>query len=433
MRTVVYTLVVKRIKKRLYGLLRWSEQYTKTDMVYLAEGGFWLTAGQTIASFTTLIVAIAFANLVSPETYGTYKYILSIASIFAIFTMPGMNTAVSRATARGHEGVLHTSTRIRVLSSVIGSACTLFGAGYYFVNENLEIALALLIIAATLPFFETLTGHMAYLVGKRRFDLRAQYQVGIQIFSAVILIITIFLTNNLTYILLAYFAPIALARGTLYYFTSRNISKEVSEYDKLQTLRYGTHLTVIKILSKIALQIDKILLWKFFGPTQLAIYSFATAIPEQIKAPLKGVSDLAFPKFAAQTPEQIEKNFAKLLRKIFLYAMVILILSVVYFFVAPYVFQFIFPQYTESILYSQIFILTLFGTINTVFTTLFEAQAKTRAQYTVQTIQPIMRIGLLILLIPLYGIWGAIFAVLATHAFTAVFLIGMTMRTFKKH
>ena len=73
--------MIKKIKEKIYNLLRWSEKYTKTDMVYLAHGGFWLSFGQIISSLSSFLLAIAFANLLPKETYGNYKYILSIASI----------------------------------------------------------------------------------------------------------------------------------------------------------------------------------------------------------------------------------------------------------------------------------------------------------------------------------------------------------------
>ena len=81
---------MEKIKIKAYNLLRWSEKWTKTDMIYLARGGFWLTLGQVISSLSAFLLAIAFANLLPKETYGEYKYILSIASILAIPTLTGM-------------------------------------------------------------------------------------------------------------------------------------------------------------------------------------------------------------------------------------------------------------------------------------------------------------------------------------------------------
>src|SRR3990167_10664736 len=93
----------ERVRGRLYRFLRWSERYTKTDMVYLASGGFWLVLGQIIFALSAFILAVAFANLVPQATYGTYKNLTSMAAMFAIFSLPGMAVAVTRASAQGNE------------------------------------------------------------------------------------------------------------------------------------------------------------------------------------------------------------------------------------------------------------------------------------------------------------------------------------------
>jgi len=69
-------------------------------MVYLASGGVWLTASKVCATTASLIVSITFANLLLPETYGAYKYLLSIFAILTLTTMPGIDTSFQRAVAQ---------------------------------------------------------------------------------------------------------------------------------------------------------------------------------------------------------------------------------------------------------------------------------------------------------------------------------------------
>ena len=77
------------------------------DLKYFASGGFWTTLGQGINAILAFALTIAFANMIPKETYGIYRYILSIAGILNIFTLKGMNTAVvqavAAATARSRE------------------------------------------------------------------------------------------------------------------------------------------------------------------------------------------------------------------------------------------------------------------------------------------------------------------------------------------
>lgn len=419
------------MKNRVIQLLKWSEKYTKTDMLYLAKGGFWITLGQIISSFSALALAVAFANFVPPETYGTYKYILSIAAMFAIFSLPGMNTAMSRASARGHEGAIHAATKHCLLTSLIGSGIALLGSGYYFYNGNLELSLSFLIIAATLPLFDTFTLYLAHFAGKGRFDLKTKYHAISQILSVSILIGTLFITDNILLILLAYFLPLSLTRIVIYQHVLRKVEKTTGYEHQKEALSYGKHLTMMRVLGIVASQIDKILLWKFLGPAQLAIYAFAIAIPEQLKGPMKGLGELALPKFAAQTPEQIKQGLPALYRKLFLYALGLLSISILYVLAAPYIFQFIFPQYMESVIYSQVFSLSLVSVISVMLFSILESQKKVRAQYLVTTIQPILYIVFLGFLIPLYGVMGAIVAFLIGRFTITIMAIIITVRTFR--
>ncbi|MFA5877270.1 MAG: oligosaccharide flippase family protein [Candidatus Paceibacterota bacterium] len=419
-------------KDRFTRFLLWSQKYTKTDMLYLAHGGFWLTLGQGVSSLSTLALAVAFANLVPPETYGAYKYILSIASIFAIFSLPGMQKSVSRAAARGHAGVIHGTTRQRVLFSLIGSIAALATSAYYLLNENVELSLALLIIAVALPIFDTFTGYIAHFAGVRRFDLQTKYYALTQTVSVTVLIATLFFTNNLIFILLGYFLPLAIIRMLLYWNITRSIPKEIDATEEKQSLTYGKHLTAMNILGVVAGNIDKILLWKFLGPAQLAIYAFAIAIPEQFKGPLRGVGDLAFPKFATQTPEQMGNALSSLWWKLGVYALILCATSIAYIMLAPYIFKLLFPLYMESVIYSQIYALSLISAVSVIPIAALEAQKKTVTQYFLNTIQSVTSVVLMVVLTPIFGVLGVVCGIVIGRLVSTIYVIGTAVYMFKR-
>jgi len=412
------------IRSRLYRFLRWSERYTKTDMVYLASGGFWLILGQIVFALSAFILAVAFANLVPQATYGTYKYLTSMAALFAIFSLPGMAVAVTRASAQGNEHVIHSATRSRILFSLIGTVVALLGSGWYWIHNNNELALALLIIAATLPVLDTMTMYLSYLAGKRRFDLQLKYQAITQVTSVPILIAALYVTDNVLAILLAYFLPLATIRLVFYLMTVRTIPPRSEDSADKETREYGRHLTVMSVLGTVAGQVDKVLLWQFLGPAQVAIYTFAMAIPEQLKGPLKGMGDIAFTKFAAQTPEEIRRNLPLLWRKLGLYAVALLSISILYIVAAPYIFQFIFPQYLDSVFYSQIFALSLITGVSSIASAILAAQKKIAVQYVITTVQPLITIALFLLCIPLYGVMGAIIAFVMSRFIATLIYFG---------
>lgn len=417
---------MERAKNLLVSLLRWSEKYTKTDMLYLAKGGFWMAMGQAVSYASLLALALAFANFIPQEVYGQYKYVLSIAGIFAIFTLPGMSTAIARAVARGEETTVRAATRARVLWSFGGVMFALLLACYYhFIGGNALLATAFLIVAATLPFLDTFTLFDSYLLGKRRFKTQTAYYALTQAVCAPILIGALYFTDSLLLILTAYFAPLILTRFAIHHVVLRNTPS--TPFDST-TLVYGKHLTAMNILGVVSGNIDKILLWHFLGPIQLAVYTFALAVPEQVKGPIKAVAELAFPKFAAQTPEQVRDNLPALKRKMFLYALVLIAASLLYLPVAPFIYQIFFPQYVESILYSQVYMLAAFALVGSIPLSILEAHKKIREQYLFTTVQPIMQTIFYVALIPFFGVMGAIIA----KVLVRLFYVTYTFRLLKK-
>jgi PST family polysaccharide transporter len=414
--------VTSTLKEMLYRLLRRSEHYTKTDMVYLASGGFWLILGQTVSSFFAFGLAIAFANLVPPDIYGTYKYLLSILGILNLCTLPEMNTAVARSVARGDSSTIHAATRARIAWSFAGTVTAFMGGAYYAIHGNMEVAIALAIIGVALPLFDTFTLYNAYLTGTRNFKKKTLFQLTSQGISVLSLILTLFVTNNVLLLLLAYFIPLSLVHILLY---TQTMNAFMPDARSRETLTYGKQLSLIGVLAVVAGNIDKVLLWKFLGPAQLAIYTFAIAVPEQLKGPLKGVGELSFPKFAAQTREHIKENLHALWRKLALYALGLLGISLIYILTAPFIFQLFFPRYMESVIYSQLFSLSLLISFGPIFSALLAAQKATKAQLQINIFQSTLQILLYILLIPHYGIAGALTGFMATR-------IAATLYTFLK-
>ena len=75
------------LQRRIYSLLRRSERFTRTDMVYLAKNGSWMVGAHVVSTVLGLGLTIAFANLVTPEVYGQYKYVISVAAIIGALVL----------------------------------------------------------------------------------------------------------------------------------------------------------------------------------------------------------------------------------------------------------------------------------------------------------------------------------------------------------
>jgi len=345
---------MENLKNKTYGLLRWSEQYTKTDMVYLAKGGFWLTFGQISSSISVFILAVVFANLLTKDTYGTYKYVISISGMITVLTLKGMEPAVLHAISRGFEGVLLPALRTKIRWGILATLISLILSFYYYLNGNNTLAVSFVIISGFLPIIDSFGIYNIFLQGKKLFRLSAIYTSLSQIISTAILIAGVLLTQNLFIILTLYFASWTILRFVFLLVTIKK-SPPNNRYDQ-KTIPYGKYTSLINILDSIVSSVDGLLIFHYLGAVNLAIYSFAIAPISQIKSVTGHISTLAIPKLSNRPSQEIENSLIK--RILLLFAIGISI-TILYIFAAPYIYQIFFPKYTDAVPFSQLFAVTM--------------------------------------------------------------------------
>jgi O-antigen/teichoic acid export membrane protein len=338
------------IKSKIYNLLRWSQKYTKTDMVYLAKGGSWLTLGQIVSSVLSFLLAIAFANLLPKETYGTYKYLLSIAGILTALTLTGMNTAVAQAVARGFEGMLKKSFWIQMKWNLILPLATVIGSIYYFIQGNKVLGLALVIIGIFSPILNSANTYTAFLSGKKDFKNLSKYSAISTVIWAATILFTLLLTENPLWLIFAYLIS---TTGTNLFFYVYSIKKnKPNEEIDLKSISYGKHLSLINVIGTIANFLDNILIFHYLGPAPLAIYNFASAPADQVKGLLKSTPTLAMPKIASHSLKETDVIIRKRLPQLILAGALI---AAVYIILIPYVFKIFFPKYLSSIFFARLY------------------------------------------------------------------------------
>ena len=382
------------------------ERIIRTDIRYVLRGGAWLLTGHGVSMVTSLALAIVFANLLPSHVYGTYKYVLSIAGILAAVTLPGINTYLAQAVARGQEKTLLPSIRLRISWGLGASVLALGGAVFYVFNANTELAIALAIVALFIPFFDALGLYNTYLQSKRLFKLSIQYFSTTQVLSTLCLIGTAFLTNNLFLILLAYFIPITLLR---LWFLVRTLTAHPPQGGQdTEAGAYGTHLSLVSIPNQISSYLDSILLFHYLGPIQLAIYTFGLAPIEQMRGLFKNISPLVLPKLTSRTFAEINH----LLRwRMFWLSVGGVAIAGVYILIAPFAFSLLFPKYLSSVLISQL----LAGLIamrlpGSFFASVMQSKISflPKSWLYFGAVPSTAFIILLLVLTPLYGVYGVI-------------------------
>jgi len=403
---------LENTKAKIYKYLRLSEKYIKTDMVYLAKGGSWLMFGQTASSILSFLLAVAFANMLTKETYGIYKYILSLTGILGIFTLTGMGTAIIQATGRGFEGSLKTALKTEIKWGLLAGLSSIILAGYYYINNNIILAISFLIAAVFLPLTDTFTIYDSYLTGKKLFKNSIKYKTIGQFISVIFLILTLYLTKNIFLILLAYFIPLV---GLNFIFLKIIISKfKPNKNIDPQTISYGKHVSLNNVMGVISAQMDKILIFHYLSVTDLAIYIFATAIPEQVKKLSGSLAVLVFPKFSERSIKEIKSGIKNKFLILFVFG---LLITGAYILIAPFIYNIFFPQYKDSIFYSQIFSLSMLNIFSMPASVFLSAKKKIKEQYLINVMQFVFQITAMFIFILWQGLLGLIIARVLTRFF----------------
>ncbi len=420
-KTMIFSFL--KIKTRIYQFLRKTQKYTGTDNVYLAKGEFWLTSGQIISLVPAFLLAVAFANLIPKETYGLYKYVLSIFGILGVFTLSNMGIAVLRAIAQGYEGSLIPAFKTKIRWGILGGIVCLGLAGYYYLNNDIALAVCFLIAAIFVPLLHSLSVFGSFLKGKKLFKISVKYGIISQIIAATTMIAALFLTKNIFVIISIYFISHTLIK----FIFLKVILKKIPPNKKVdpETIPYGKYLSFINIPGWIITHLDEILLWHFLGASQLAIYAFAAIPVSKIKSLTGSLKALAQPKLSQRSNEELKKTLPKKIFKLFLAIIPIVILYIV---LAPFLYKIFFPQYLESVIYSQILVLTLLFFPQMLFTSALHAQKKKKEITVRQIIMPPIKITLLLLLVPAYGIMGLI----STRLIMGVIDLPLIFYLFKK-
>lgn len=394
---------MEKMRARAYGFLRWTEKYLKTDMVYAASGGFWLFLGQALNALVALVLAVAFANLLEPEKYGNYKYVISLAGIIGALTLTGLGTAITRAVARGHDGVLVRSFRLSLLWSGGMIAIGALGGVYYLLNNNELLGYSLLLVGASSPIISASSLYRPFLIGKKEFKRATFYGLAQSSVPALVVLFGLVVKLPVLALIVMYFLANAVVIFHLYKKTS--LLAENSDTDD-DTERLGKHVSVMNVISTIAGKLDSILLFQFMGGAQLALFAFATAIPDHLRGTLKNVAALAVPKLANKEKNELKRTvFSK---TILIFALT-LVLVVLYIVAAPFIFRLFFPSYEEAIIYTQVYAITILLSL-TLSSVYFDAQVAIKERYILNILSATTIIITTVSGVYFFGIWGAIFS-----------------------
>lgn len=419
--------MLRRLQHHTVRALRWTEKYTKTDMVYLASVGWWTNLSFVITSGLAFLLSAAFANLLPRDAYGTYQYLISLSAMLTAICLTGMGGAVTQGVARGYEGDMRSGMRAQLRWSVVPTLLGLAGAVYYAFHGNMPIAIGLAAIALLAPITDALRVYNAFLNGKQDFKRAFIYGNIVNGVYYAAIFSTVFFFKDAVLLVFANLAANALATAFVYFRTIRVYAP--NDRTDPHTVSYGTHLSVMNAFGTIITQLDSVLVFHFLGPVQLAIYSLATMIPERLGSAFNFIGLAAFPRFANRSLTELRDT---ILGKTVRAAALGVAAAAVYAAAAPFLFRYVFPKYIDVISYTQVYsVIIALVAANLVSAALQAKRLKTEL-YVVSFVNPVMLITLQIPLLLLYGIWGMLWARIISDGVNVVIGIALLYRAARK-
>jgi|Deesub1362A_J573_1020465.scaffolds.fasta_scaffold00474_7 O-antigen/teichoic acid export membrane protein len=397
--------------------------YFHLDLKYYTKNSFYLLSARVISRGLGFLLSIFLARLLTKDLYGQWNYIFSIIGMLAIFTLPGMNTAVIQAVAGGHDKVLITGIKEKFKWSILGSVAVLGVGVYYFLNGLVLLGKCFMISSLFFPFFQNFQVYNAFLTGKKRFDKVAKYLVVTQVFTVLATLLAVYLTRNLMLMVIASLASNSLIGG--YFFRSTLKSMESLSNDP-QAISFSRHLTATQIPSGLRQHYDKLIIGTSLSFSDLAIYSIALGFSNLLNPFRSTITTLIFPKLS----QMDEKTAYSEVRKRLLFVVLGFgIPAGILVILCPYIIPLLYSQkYVGSIFYAQLLLVSMIiaAPVPLLNKALFPSQKKVNELYKLRISSSIVEVVLLTVLVLNFGLLGAIIAKILVRTYNTIYSLKLS-------
>jgi O-antigen/teichoic acid export membrane protein len=383
------------------------EKHFRVDAHYFLSGGLWLILAQAVTIFFGVITTALFAHFLTEADYGVYKYLIGVAVLLSSLSLTGLGQSILQTAAKKYYGFYQQTLGTNFIYSLPITAISLLATGYYYHNENITLTIGFLLIALLQPLINTFQFIPTFLQGSRRFRESTTLQT-VRIFTiSLISLVTLYLTKDITLLFLAYLTG-HLITNFASHLIFRPDAQTVPNEIGAKYLNYAKHTSLRNIVTNVSNRADMVLVFTQLGAVELAIYTIATIIPEQIKGSFKNLASLLLPKYAQHTgTTQLIKSVPKRSLQLFL---ILTGVAILYIFAAPYLYTLLFPKYPEAILLSQLAAISFPMLIFHIPYSILQSQLQENALYKLILSTSLFQIISLIAMITFFGLAGAVFA-----------------------
>lgn len=389
------------------------------DLAYFLKNHFYLSTATTVNIITGFILSLLYARFLDKTTYGQYVLIFSLISTLGVTRITGLQSIFPYAVMSGAEGFFWMATKFSFIASLLGSLF-LIGAGlYYSLPGKPPLSNPLYLAALLFPLVNALSYYTSYLPTRKMFEQFTFYSIIQSTIPNLFIAIAVILFPNIFWIILAALLPQSILN---IYFTYKTLKLVKNNKTSSKDLHYGMKLSLVHFFPVLFQKVDDLILAKTLGFENLAIYSFANTIPREVGPFFSNIETVAAPKLGEMSEKRIFTDMPKKALQLTAFNFFPVL---AYILVAPLFFHFFYPQYSQSILPSQIYSLTIiFGSFSLI-TQSFHRLRLIRSTVTFTWLTFIARLVFLVILIPKFGILGAALAAVLSEGFKL--LLGLVM------
>lgn len=376
------------------------------DAHYFARNSAIVTLSHGIAMLKGIITGYLVTRLFPPEMYGEYRFVLGVMGFISFIGLPGLSTAVAGAIARKEPVSLARMAAWYASVSAIGSL-VLFGCIFLLPQWGRPELWPLFAIAGLLfvPGAISTNLYGGVIRGTGAFGTAFRLSLFSNA-SVMIAVLAMLILQPSSLLLLAIVSgiPAVVYLAGLVGFERRFRS------DKPQHAlrRTALHLSIATIPSSVSWYLDGLIISAFFGLNQLALFSVALLIPEQVKVWTKEMFPILFSRQASgkDTPDRRRKMHQAVLLGTAFFALGIAL----YVAASPFIMPVLFPRYPaeELVLLTRIAALTLIVAPASLYPQFLEARNMTKAVHISNWTASAAFVVALVTLVPLYGPLGAI-------------------------
>lgn len=392
------------MKKKIIDYL---ERLIRTDIRYVLKGSFWFSIGHLVSTLAGIATAVAFANLLAPETYGNFKYILSILPFLDISTLKKIDQSLTISVSKGFEGDVINALKTKMKWGTLGSLAGFGLSLYYYLNGNSQLGILIAIMAIFVPLFNTPLISLDYLSGKKKFKTLSVVGSSSSVVYSLLIIAFIFLSKDIILILLAYFITNVLIRLVAFVFVIKKYPPNKKVEENNRTINYGKKLSILEIINVFGSSLDNILVFHYLGAAELAAYSFIKKVPENIKLIPRFITQLSVPKFSNQDigDPSVKKE---VIRKTWFFAAGSSAIVIIYILLAPFIFKILFAPYQQYVFLSQIYALSFVFNFGGLFFNFVETNRKIKDILSLNLIISILSILTVFVSLKFYGLIGLV-------------------------